>query len=127
MPPEIAKYLFDVRRACGLLKEFTQGKQSADYFADAFLRSAVERQFTIVGEALLQAQKLDPKLTLHITALQQIIGFRNVLVHGYAVIKHDTVWQILQNQLPLLEREVGKLLASIELPGEKKAPTEDSS
>ncbi len=112
MPPEIAKYLVDVRNACELLKEFTQGKSLDDYLADKLLRSAVERQFTIVGEALMQAEKLDSKLVFHITALRKVIGFRNVLVHGYAVINDQTVWGVLQNELALLQKEVEKLWAS---------------
>lgn len=91
MPPEVAKFLEDVRQACVLLDSFTKSKSLADYANDALLRSAVERQFIIIGEAFVQAEKLEPKLHLSISAFRQIIGFRNLLVHGYAVVSHPTV------------------------------------
>ena len=49
---ESKKYLYDIARAAGLALEFVRGKSFADYAADALLRSAVERQLEIVGEAL---------------------------------------------------------------------------
>ena len=55
LPLEVRKYLFDIAEACDLLTQFTAGKTFTDYSADALLRSAVERQFEVVGEALNQA------------------------------------------------------------------------
>jgi uncharacterized protein with HEPN domain len=54
---ESKKYLYDVARAAGLALEFVRGKSFAEYAADALLRSAVERQLEIVGEALAQLPK----------------------------------------------------------------------
>ena len=51
---ESKKYLFDMQRASALLAEFTRGKTFANYESDAMLRSAVERQFEIIGEAILE-------------------------------------------------------------------------
>lgn len=50
--PEVRKYLFDIAEACGLIEEFVAGKSFEDYTQDRMLRSAVERQLEIVGEAL---------------------------------------------------------------------------
>jgi uncharacterized protein with HEPN domain len=116
MPPEIAKYLHDVLIACQLLEEFTRGKSFADYQADALLRAGVEREFITIGEALIQAEKLNASVLLPITSLRQIIGFRNVLVHGYAVIHHPTVWGVVENDLPLLKQQVTVLLAGATVP-----------
>ncbi len=46
---EVRKLLFDITRSCELLQQFTSGKSFEDYRADPFLRSAVERQFEIIG------------------------------------------------------------------------------
>lgn len=64
MPRDLRKYLYDIDQACLLLKEFTGGKSFADYSTDAMLRSAVERQFEIIGEALGQALRTEPTLEL---------------------------------------------------------------
>ena len=49
MKLEDRKDLYDIQRAAGLLKTFTDGETLADYVNDAMLRSAVERQFEIIG------------------------------------------------------------------------------
>jgi uncharacterized protein with HEPN domain len=119
MRPEAAKNLQDVQQACQLLTDFTRGKTFADYSTDALLRSAVERQFITIGEALSLATKLEPALGQSVSSLRQIIGFRNILVHGYAVVQHATVWGIIENDLPALRQEVDALLGAAGTPGEE--------
>jgi len=114
---EIRKYLFDIAQACELLKRFTAGKALADYQRDPMLRSAVERQFEIIGEALRQALRLDPSLSRQITDSGQIIAFRNRLIHAYANVSDGVVWGVLETSLPALSREVKALLSEPE-PGD---------
>jgi hypothetical protein len=45
-------WLWDVRLAADSIATFVHGRSFADYAADLMLRSAVERQFEIAGEAL---------------------------------------------------------------------------
>lgn len=52
--------LFDAHAACRAIASFTEGKDFTQYTSDALLRSAVERQFEIVGEALGRAIRLGP-------------------------------------------------------------------
>jgi len=85
-------YLWDVQEATGAILEFIHGRELQDYLADRQLRSAVERQFEILGEALSQLSKIAPELARRIPDLPQIVAFRNLLIHGYATVDHPMVW-----------------------------------
>jgi uncharacterized protein with HEPN domain len=41
---------------------------------------------------------------------RKIISFRNILIHGYSRIDHAKTWDILQQDLPVLRRELDVLL-----------------
>lgn len=104
------KYLADIQRAAALLSDFTAGKTFAEYAANAMLRAAVERQFEVVGEALSQLAKHDAALAARISSHRQIIAFRNILIHGYADVDDELVWDIVQTKLPALRAGVETLL-----------------
>ncbi len=52
MKLEVRKHLYEIQRAVRLLREFTDGKSFAGCESDAMLRSALERQFEVIGEAM---------------------------------------------------------------------------
>ena len=107
---EARKYLYDIQRAADLLREFTSGKTFADYAGDAMLRSAVERQFEIIGEAMTNLARIDEPAAGRVSHYQRIIAFRNVLIHGYANVDDRLVWDVIKTNLPTLGREVDALL-----------------
>lgn len=74
------------------------------------MRSAVERKFEIIGEALGQLSKTNPTLAARIPEMRDIIAFRNVLIHGCAGIENLRVWDITQSALPKLLIVVTALL-----------------
>jgi uncharacterized protein with HEPN domain len=115
---ESKKYLYDITRAAALALEFVKGKSFADYASDAMMRSAVERQLEIAGEALAQLAKTDMAAASRISEHQRIIAFRNILIHGYADIDQRIVWNVLELKLPVLWREAEALLNSEEGDGE---------
>src|SRR5260370_15641479 len=80
----------------------TAAKSFADFDRDIVSRSAVERQFEILGEALGQLARLDATLAAKIPDLHEIVAFRNVLIHGYALIDRARVWRAVQDDLPVL-------------------------
>lgn len=59
MRPESRKYLWDAVQAADRIGRFVAGKTFGDYKSDDLLRSGVERQFEIIGEALTRLDKLD--------------------------------------------------------------------
>ena len=76
-------YLSDARNAAAAIRQFTLGRTLDDFRNDLQLRSAVERQFMIIGEAFVQLEKHAPEIAAEIPDLRRITGFRNILVHGY--------------------------------------------
>ena len=110
MRPESGKFLYDICHAAELLTSFVGGKAFADYSQDDMLRSAVERQFEIIGEALNQLTKVDPGTATGISEYQRIIAFRNILAHGYAQVDDRTVWDLIETRLPTLCQEAKSLL-----------------
>ena len=110
MPPETKRYLYDIQHAAELLTEFIAGKTFSDYTSDPLLRSATERQFGIIGEAVTQLANLDLPTASRITEYRRIIAFRNILIHQYAAVDDQVVWGVLQTQLPTLSLEIQALL-----------------
>jgi len=103
MRHESAKYLFDVQEAAARVIEFTEGCDFPRHAADALLRSAVERQPEIIGQALARR---DPALAGRINEHARIIAFRNILIHGYAEVDSRIVWDVVTTKLSNLRREV---------------------
>ena len=111
------KYLWDAREAARTVLTFVQGRAWEEYRQDVLLRSAVERQLEIVGEALNQLSKRDAELARLIPELGSVVAFRNILVHGYADVDDAAVWRIVSEDLPELESRLDALLDTEKPPG----------
>lgn len=111
MHADAHKLLWDARRATDRVLHFAHDKSFVEYQADDLLRSAIERQLTIVGEALNQLRQLDPETAGVIPELARVVGFRNVLVHGYASLDNRIVWGVIEANLATLLTSLEKLLA----------------
>ena len=110
MTNEVKKRLYDAWSACQAVEEFTAGKTLTDYREDLLLRSAVERQLEIVGEALGQAAEVTEALSEEVPDLSDIISFRNRIAHGYDSLDHEIVWDIVQKNVPRLRMQLEELL-----------------
>jgi len=107
--------LVDALRACQALLDFVQGRTFAEYERSLLLRSAVERQFEIVGEALRQAEIADGRVDAQVSHLRQIVGLRNRLIHGYDVVDQQLVWSLVRDEVPPLIAQLTSALADVEM------------
>lgn len=76
------------------------------------MRRAVERNITIIGEAMNRLLKTAPDI--EITAARRIVDTRNYVIHGYDSVTDDIIWGIVVRHLPLLKAEVLQLIGSAE-------------
>jgi uncharacterized protein with HEPN domain len=105
MEAEVAKRLFDGLQAARRIRGFTDRLDFGQFEKSELVRSAVERQFEIIGEALGKAAGMDPSLMGKMPDLPRIVGLRNRLIHGYDSVDDELIWDIVQTRiLPLIER-----------------------
>jgi uncharacterized protein with HEPN domain len=102
MDDETAKYFFDAAEACRAIEQFVDGKTFEQYTSDMLLRSAVERQFEILGEALNNIDKIAPHYRNDNPGVGNIIGMRNRIIHGYDTVDDNIVWDAIENHVPRL-------------------------
>jgi len=103
MDEKEAKYLLDALNACRAIIEFVEDKALSEYKQDMLLRSAVERQFEILGEALSNLDNLALHYRREYPEIGNIIGMRNRIIHGYDTVDDDIVWDAIKNHIPVLK------------------------
>jgi uncharacterized protein with HEPN domain len=113
MERDARSYLWDIQEAASAVSRFTANMDASGYAENEIVRAAVERKFEIIGEALTQLAKRDPALMRRVPDFRDIIAFRNLLIHAYAVVNDDEVWDAVQTSLPGLRVVVSASLAEL--------------
>lgn len=110
MNDEILKNLIDILHAAEEIQGFTHEMDFKAYQTSPVTQRAVERDFEIIGEALNRIKKIDEEFIERISEHYRIIGFRNILIHGYDIVDEMFVWTAVKNHLPILIKEVHEIL-----------------
>ena len=95
-------YLEDIEYYASAAVRFMSGYNFDQYLADEKTRAAVERVLEICGEAMNNLHKIAPDIASSIPHSRAIIGFRNILAHGYAELDHNKVYDIAVRHAPEL-------------------------
>ncbi|WP_375418444.1 DUF86 domain-containing protein [uncultured Hymenobacter sp.] len=94
--PDRARHMVE---AAKLIVEFTAPREFQELLTDMLFRSAVERQFEILGEA---SSHISPATQVLWPSIdwKKIKNFRNLLAHEYFRTDYAQVWHIARNELP---------------------------
>ncbi|MDP2233166.1 MAG: DUF86 domain-containing protein [Actinomycetota bacterium] len=96
---------------------FMDARSLDQYLEDRLVRSAVEREVAIIGEAYGALDQLRADLVNRLPGdVRAVVGMRNVLVHGYAQVEDSRIHSIVADELPPLVSSAEELL--FELGGE---------
>ncbi len=109
-----AAYLADVIEACAAIEDLLRSVSYTDYLKTRAVRSAVEREFIIIGEAVKSLGRVAPELFAAIPESRRIIGFRNVLTHDYAGVDDESVFGSARKDIPELKRICIALLEKVD-------------
>ncbi len=94
-------YLWDMLDAAQAIGQFTGGVTVDEYERNLMIRSAVERQLEILGEAARRVSEAFKKTHPEIP-WRQIVGLRNILAHEYGDINQQRIWLIISDSIPAL-------------------------
>ena len=110
MSREYRFYLEDMRTSCEKVIQFIRGMSQAQFLADQKTYDAVMRNLEIIGEA---AKHVPSEVRDRHTEVdwRRVAAFRDVAIHEYFGIDVDVVWDIVQNKLPALHRQIQQLLS----------------
>lgn len=109
MIPEEKKLLRDIEQAVLNVDVHLAGKRDfQEYATNITKRRAVERELEIIGEATNNLLKRETDFLL--TSARKIVNLRNRIIHAYDDVDEIIVWNVIVNNLPVLLREVQKLL-----------------
>ena len=109
MKHDLAVLKEDLIAACRNIQNFIEGVSVVEYTENLLIKSAVERQFEIIGEILSRMSKEFPIAYANIRNARRIIDFRNLISHGYDVISDERVFQIVQENIPELLEDFLKI------------------
>lgn len=110
MDEKILKLLYDADESIKKIDTFVADITFEGYDNNDLLRSAVERQFEILGETLNRIKKMDETLVASIEGYRGAVSFRNVLIHAYDSIDNIVVWSVIKEDLPKLKKSIENLI-----------------
>ena len=113
MPRDARAYLSDILECRDAIQDAVRGLDLEGYRASRLIRSSVEREFTIVGEALSALSNRAPDVFMAIQQGRRIIDLRNRLTHGYSTVNDVLVWGIIHREALALREECASLLARL--------------
>jgi uncharacterized protein with HEPN domain len=102
-------YLIHIKECIERIESYLVDVDKRDFLDSALLQDAVIRNLQVLAEST-QRLSDEAKDAHQDIDWYKIAGFRNILVHDYLGLDLDTVWNIVDNELPMLKKAVEEML-----------------
>ncbi len=102
--------LYDIHHACDLILQYTAGLEIEEFRSDILRQDAVQRRLAIIGEASNKLETIYKEQHPDIP-WELLRGMRNRLVHAYNEIDIDLVWTTINNDIPVLLKNIQGLIS----------------
>jgi len=111
MPRDWRLFLGDIAEACVKIAEYRRGIERAEFDRRGMAFDAIVRNVEILGEAAgklpTEARQLAPEIPW-----DAIVGMRHRIAHAYFGIDNDILWDVVENEVPLLAKAIERVQAS---------------
>ncbi|HEY0941342.1 MAG TPA: DUF86 domain-containing protein [Steroidobacter sp.] len=109
-------YLGHILQAIERIQRYTEDTTDWAFLQNEMVQDAVIRNFEIIGEACRNIERHYPDFAAAHPEVPLAFAYemRNALAHGYFKVDLEIVWKTIQNDLPGLERQVQKLVATLD-------------
>jgi uncharacterized protein with HEPN domain len=114
MPRETTAYLHDIIDGCDSIASILSDISVETYGNLREKRSAVEREFIVIGEVTSMLAKFSPERFSRLSDGRKAIGLRNILTHNYASVDHETIYETARQDAPKLRSECIEMLKESE-------------
>ena len=108
---DAAILLEDIREAVAKIGRYVSGMDRTAFLGDEKTVDAVVRNVEIIGEAVKQLPD-NFKAANSAVPWAQIAGLRNRIVHDYAGVDIEIIWQVVQESLPELITQISNISTS---------------
>lgn len=102
-------YLKHVLDSIKKIEEFTKNLSKKDFLASIEKQDSVTRRIEIIGEAV---KNISSKLRVSHPEIEwkKITGTRDILIHAYFSVDEQLLWDIVENKLPILKKQIEHIL-----------------
>ena len=105
-------YLWDMLKAAREIQHFIKDVELAEYCTNRLLQMAIEREFTIIGEAAGRVSSGTRAMSPDVP-WRSIIGKRNIIIHAYYEVDIELVFIAAVNDIPILINHLEILLKKV--------------
>lgn len=105
-------YLKHILDSIEKIEEYTKEVEEDKFARNTLIQDGVIRQLEIIGEAGRRISQ-DFRKRYKDIPWEDITGMRDKLIHGYFGVDLQTVWDTVKKDIPVLEREIKKILKEI--------------
>jgi len=109
MSRDLQLYLTDILIACEKVLRYTNEMNFEQFIADDRTFDAVIRNLQIIGEAVKNVPS-DVRDRHPEIEWRKIAGLRDILAHTYFQIENEIIWDIVENKIQPLQRNINQML-----------------
>lgn len=104
-------FLSDISDCCHKIERYTKDMAQEQFIANDMAFDAVMRNLEIIGEAMRHIPE-EVRLRHSEVPWRTIVAFRNIVIHEYFGIDEDIVWDVVENKIPELLKQIEGVIAA---------------